>query len=210
MSHCNWLLRVLQAVLIFGLPSAWGQIYVGPAISDSAVVLSNFPSATTPMLLLSAPDEFHSVEPYRRDGVKYNPRRNSPPAEWSEIIRSVAKEQMIPQQLIHAVISAESNYDPAAVSSRGAIGLMQVMPSTARRFGIEDIRSPRANVVAGASYLRFLLNLFESDIELTVAAYNAGELAVLKAGRKVPNFPETQAYVRRVMANLKASGYLLL
>ena len=83
---------------------------------------------------------------------------------------------------------------------------MQVLPSTARRFGIDDPRSPRANVVAGASYLKFLMNLFDSDIELTLAAYNAGETAVFKAGRKVPDFPETQAYVRRVMANLTASG----
>jgi len=202
----KWLLRLLPALLIVGVPAARGQIYVGSATSDSAVVLSNFPSAATPKLLLSAPDEFQSAALRRPDGMRLDSRKNSPPAEWLEIIRSVAMEKMISPRLIHAVISAESNYDPAAVSSRGAIGLMQVLPSTARRFGIDDPRSPRANVVAGASYLKFLMNLFDSDIELTLAAYNAGETAVFKAGRKVPDFPETQAYVRRVMANLTASG----
>jgi soluble lytic murein transglycosylase-like protein len=87
---------------------------------------------------------------------------------------------------------------------------MQVLPATAKRFGVKDPRLPRENIFAGASYLKLLMNIFDSDVELVLAAYNAGERAVLNAGRKVPEYPETKAYVRDVMSHLNATHALPL
>jgi soluble lytic murein transglycosylase-like protein len=97
------------------------------------------------------------------------------------------------------VIDVESRYNPKAVSDKGALGLMQVMPETARRFAGGDMLNPRDNVLTGARYLRFLLDLFKDDVELTVAAYNAGENAVIRAGYRVPSVRETRLYVPRVL-----------
>lgn len=116
----------------------------------------------------------------------------------------------ISPRLVHAVISAESNYNPTAVSPKGAIGLMQLMPATARRFGVQDPFVVRDNVYAGASYLKWLMGYFHGDLELVLAAYNAGEQAVVRAGHKVPRYAETQAYVQRVMTDLRTSGALPL
>jgi soluble lytic murein transglycosylase-like protein len=85
---------------------------------------------------------------------------------------------------------------------------MQLLPATAKRFGIKDPFVARDNVFAGASYLKWLMGFFSGDIELVLAAYNAGEQAVIRAGRKVPQYPETQAYVRRIMADLRSTGSL--
>ena len=97
------------------------------------------------------------------------------------------------------MVRAESAYDPDAVSSAGAVGLMQLMPETARRYGVSDRRDPDANVLAGASYLRDLIAEFEQDLELALAAYNAGENAVRSYGNRIPPYPETQGYVRKVL-----------
>ncbi len=122
------------------------------------------------------------------------------------MIDAVAASVNIAPRLIHAVIAAESNYQSKVVSPRGAIGLMQLMPETARRFGVHDPFVERDNVLAGASYLKWLMRFFDGDLELVLAAYNAGETAVVKAGRKVPQYPETQNYVRRIMADLQSAG----
>lgn len=122
------------------------------------------------------------------------------------MVDGIASAVQVSPHLIHAVISVESNYDARAVSPRGAQGLMQLMPATARRFGLADPFVERDNVYAGARYLKWLLDYFSGDLELALAGYNAGEQAVVRAGRKIPQYPETQAYVRRVMANLKHAG----
>ena len=93
----------------------------------------------------------------------------------------------------------ESAYDAQARSNKGAIGLMQLMPDTARRYGVRDRQDPAANVDGGARYLRDLLEAFENDVELAVAAYNAGENAVVQYGNQIPPFPETRSYVRKVL-----------
>ena len=93
---------------------------------------------------------------------------------------------------------AESAYDPHAVSKAGAVGLMQLMPGTARRYGVTDRRDPRENLTGGVRYLRDLLIQF-NDVVLALAAYNAGEFAVIEHGRRVPPYPETRAYVRKVL-----------
>jgi soluble lytic murein transglycosylase-like protein len=103
--------------------------------------------------------------------------------------------------LLHAVISVESGYDQRAISRKGASGLMQLMPATAARYGIRDILDPQDNIRAGAHYLRDLLSMFDNDVELALAAYNAGEQAVIRHGRRLPPYAETRRYVPMVIAH---------
>ena len=112
-------------------------------------------------------------------------------------------------ELLKAVVSAESAFNPKAVSHKGAVGLMQLMPATARRYGVQaepglsistKLTDPETNISAGTRYLADLLRLFGGQTELAVAAYNAGEGAVMRAGNRIPNYKETQAYVKKVMA----------
>lgn len=125
---------------------------------------------------------------------------------WSKLlapaIREAAHRHAVPVDLLTAVIAVESGFDERAVSGKGAKGLMQLMPDTARRFGVRDVFAADQNLRAGAAYLRTLMNQFPEDLQLALAAYNAGEGAVLRAGRRIPAFPETQLYVRKVLARL--------
>ena len=127
------------------------------------------------------------------------------PGLYAETIRSAAKQFDVDPGLVHAVIAAESNFDPRAVSPRGARGLMQLMPSTATRFGVTDAFDPVQNIAGGVRYLRYLLDLFEGDLVLALAAYNAGEGVVQSAGG-VPNFRETRDYVDRVLSRYGRPG----
>lgn len=119
---------------------------------------------------------------------------------YASIVNDAAMEAGIDQALVHAVVTAESGYNPAAVSRTGAKGLMQLMPATAKRYAVKDIFDPAQNLRAGAHYLKDLLARFDGDLELVLAAYNAGEQAVLKYGRKIPPYRETRAYVPKVLA----------
>jgi soluble lytic murein transglycosylase-like protein len=126
-------------------------------------------------------------------------------AKFAPLVRGAASKYGLDPWLLHAVIRAESGYDPYAVSPQGAIGLMQLLPGTAERFGVEDPFDPRQNVYAGARYLRDLLAMFGNNLELALAAYNAGEGAVLRAGRQVPKMRETLAYIPRVLGHYRAA-----
>jgi soluble lytic murein transglycosylase-like protein len=123
--------------------------------------------------------------------------------KFATIVDNKAKKYKVLPELLHAVIEAESAYDPNAVSPAGAVGLMQLMPATAKRFGVTDRTNPEQNVDAGANYLRKLLNMFDNDVKLAIASYNAGEGAVLKYGRTIPPYKETQKYVVRVLKFLR-------
>lgn len=118
---------------------------------------------------------------------------------YSVVVAQVAGKYGIEAALLHAVISVESGYNAKAVSKRGAAGLMQLMPATAKRYGVADVFDPADNVRAGAQYLNDLLKLFDNDIRLALAAYNAGEGAVIKYGKRIPPYRETVAYVPRVV-----------
>ena len=186
------------------------QIYTGAAAVDSVVVLSNFRSDETPLLLIAEPAAPTATvlihAPLDKSAGTVPPttlRLPVAPAELKRVIDDVAAQVHIAPELLHAVIAAESRYDSRALSPRGAIGLMQLLPTTAMRFGARDPYIPRQNVLAGASYLKWLMALFQNDLELVLAAYNAGEQAVLKAGGRIPPYPETQAYVPRVLAYLR-------
>jgi soluble lytic murein transglycosylase-like protein len=118
--------------------------------------------------------------------------------EYEAHVRTAAGKYKLPVPLLRAVMAVESNYDHRAVSSKGAIGLMQLMPGTARDMFVADAWDPAQNIDGGARYLRILANLYDGDVVKTLAAYNAGPEAVRRAGG-VPNIPETQLYVRKVI-----------
>jgi soluble lytic murein transglycosylase-like protein len=127
------------------------------------------------------------------------------PSTFDKHILAASQETKVDAGLIKAVISVESGYNPTARSPKGATGLMQLMPETARRYGVKDIRDPRENIHGGARYLRDLMTMFNNDIHLVLAAYNAGEEAVMKYGRRIPPYAETTAYVPKVLSRYKKS-----
>ena len=112
----------------------------------------------------------------------------------------------VPAELLHAVIAVESNYSPRAVSPRGALGLMQLMPATAHALGVADPFDVRQNIDGGARLLRQLSDRLGGDLELVLAAYNAGEGSVDRYGRRLPPFAETRAYVPRVLGQLRGAN----
>jgi soluble lytic murein transglycosylase-like protein len=120
-------------------------------------------------------------------------------AKYDQAIAGAAKANTIQAALVRAVIVVESGFNPRAVSKRGAVGLMQLQPATARRYGVKDIYDPEQNIRAGTHYLSDLLTRFDSNLELALAAYNAGEEAVERYGRHIPPYAETLAYVPSVM-----------
>ena len=128
----------------------------------------------------------------------------APPTGIDEAVDQIAARNSLPASLIHSVIKVESNYNPFAVSPKGAQGLMQLIPSTARRFGVGDVFNPIQNIQGGARYLKYLLDLYHDDRNLALAAYNAGEGAVAKYGT-VPPYRETQNYLQLVAEQLKKS-----
>ncbi|MBL8520760.1 MAG: lytic transglycosylase domain-containing protein [Betaproteobacteria bacterium] len=115
------------------------------------------------------------------------------------IINDAARSNGVDPKLIHAVIRAESGYNANATSNKGAMGLMQLIPATAQRYGVNDSYDPRQNIEGGTRYLRDLLRMFNGNMELALAGYNAGENAVIRAGNRIPPYAETQAYVPKVL-----------
>ncbi|HUQ29348.1 MAG TPA: lytic transglycosylase domain-containing protein [Usitatibacter sp.] len=123
--------------------------------------------------------------------------------KYAHIITTASRAYGVDASLVHAVISAESGYDRYAVSRTGAMGLMQLMPDTARRYGVQNMMDPAENIHGGVRYLRDLLSMFKGRVDLAVAAYNAGENAVIRAGHRVPNYAETRHYVPKVLGFYK-------
>ncbi len=124
------------------------------------------------------------------------------------LLRDASVTHGIDYELLQALIATESGFNASAVSPKGAVGLMQVIPPTAERFGVraskdatvqQKLTDPRTNIAAGSRYLRYLINKFPGQLELAVASYNAGEGAVQRAGNKIPNYPETKNYVQTVL-----------
>ena len=137
------------------------------------------------------------------------------------LLRDAAATHGIDYELLQALIATESGFDTRAVSPKGAVGLMQLIPPTAERYGVradknspvsKKLTDPKINIKAGSSYLSDLINMFPGQLELAIAAYNAGEGAVQRAGNRIPNYPETKNYVKTVMqlyTHLKPLGVVL-
>jgi len=154
---------------------------------------SNVPAdARYQVLLRSAPEVSEA-------GARISLAMLSRAAEFDLIIETAAAQASVQPELLRAVIAVESGFDPLAVSAKGARGLMQLMPATARAYGASDAGDPTQNVHAGARYLRDLINRYDDDLELALAAYNAGESAVERYGRTIPPYRETLDYVPKVL-----------
>jgi soluble lytic murein transglycosylase-like protein len=132
-------------------------------------------------------------------GDRYDQQLLAKATQYDAIIEHAAVSSAVEPNLLRAVIVVESGFNSRAVSKRGAVGLMQLMPATASRFGVSNRYDARQNVHAGAQYLKFLMDRFGHDIRLALAAYNAGEDAVERCGGQIPPFTETMAYVPRVL-----------
>lgn len=162
--------------------------------------------ATTPGLgaTLSNDNRLPVAAAARTDGLKsvsapaYNSKLAS---QYKHLIDQTAREFKLDADLLHSIVTVESGYNPQAVSPKGAIGLMQVIPATGERFGVSRLDDPRQNLRAGARYLRFLLSQFNNDLPLVIAAYNAGEGAVQKYRNTIPPYDETRDYVAKVLAS---------
>lgn len=124
--------------------------------------------------------------------------------DYQSLIQEVAASTSLEPALLHAVIQTESAFNPKAVSPKGAVGLMQLMPATAKRFGVTDRTDATSNVYGGARYLRYLLGMFNNNMKLALAGYNAGENAVKRYGNKIPPYRETKGYVKKVMRLYRA------
>jgi soluble lytic murein transglycosylase-like protein len=179
---------------------ACADIYLDASATDE-IRLSNNPTDVTCCVLIVEPaanltdvtSASNDLNSLTIDAKKINQ------LPFNREVAAAAKETLLDPALIHAVIATESHHNPKALSPRGAQGLMQLMPFTARRFSVRDAFNPAQNILAGARYLRELKDLYNGDMLLALAAYNAGPEAVNRYGRKIPPFKETMGYVPRVL-----------
>lgn len=147
------------------------------------------------LVIINVPQQTRPARAIRVDPAQRN--------RFASLIAETARQHRLSPALLHAVITVESAYNPAARSAKGAAGLMQLMPATARRYAVTDIWDPRQNLSGGARYLRDLLGMFNNDLGLALAAYNAGEGAVIQHGNRIPPYPETRQYVPRVLQHFQ-------
>jgi soluble lytic murein transglycosylase-like protein len=184
---CSFVLAVFG-----GIPAAGADIYMR---QDTSGVI-HYTNAPTD-------DQYQLLVAVMREEVPENRAKAKPVASAAQglapSIEEAALVHNVDKALIHAVISVESGYKAAAVSPKGAQGLMQLMPMTAKRYSVADALDPVQNIHGGTRYLSDLLRMFDNNTELAVAAYNAGENAVVRSGRQIPPYRETRDYVPRVM-----------
>jgi len=160
-----------------------------------SVIISDTPPADSRYMLFSKNPPGQSIE-MPGDAAAAQALE---PGRYSRHILAAARETSVDAALIHAVITVESGYNASARSRAGAVGLMQLMPGTAKRYGVKNRLDPQQNIHGGARYLRDLQILFDDNLQLVLAAYNAGEQAVMKYGRRIPPYRETAAYVPKVL-----------
>ncbi|WP_173065541.1 lytic transglycosylase domain-containing protein [Sulfurimicrobium lacus] len=164
---------------------------------DGSVSLSNVPADNRYRVLI--PDQKDNAQASSPNAEQKVLSALAGKARYDRIVDDAARTYGLEGALLHAVISVESHYNPKAVSRKGASGLMQLMPATARRYGVADSFDPVQNIEGGARYLRDLLKMFNSDLSLALAAYNAGENAVVRSGNRIPPIRETRDYVPKVL-----------
>lgn len=187
------------SLLVTGLAISWAgmaDIYILTQ-ENGEISLSNTQVDSRYELLLSSPQENPASLATTAGTAPPSPLAQKMP--FGSLVEETARATNMEAALLHAVIRTESGHNPRAVSRKGATGLMQLMPETAKRYGVVDRYDPADNVRGGARYLKDLMTLFNNDIGLTLAAYNAGENAVARHGNKIPPYRETTKYVDMVM-----------
>lgn len=198
--HREGTLRAMRCIvtlavlgLLAGASPAYADIF---AFTDASGIthFSNVPSDSRFKLLITSPPE-SVMTPASAHGKDWL----GTSAKYDAAIAGAAAANTVQPNLVRALIVVESGFNPRAVSKKGAIGLMQLLPATAKRYGVKDAYDPEQNIRAGTHYLKDLLARFDSNLELALAAYNAGEEAVERHGRHVPPFAETMNYVPNVM-----------
>lgn len=186
-------LIVMLAVLMVSLPISYADIY--RYIDENGVIhFTNTPSGEGYKKILSV-DKDVNWAPHKIRGLARG-------SDYHQIILSKAQKYKVEPSLIKAVIKAESNFDPIAISPKGAMGLMQLMPYTARQMDVRNPFEPEENIEAGVRYLKYLLDKFDGNLTLALAAYNAGADTVERAGG-IPPIQETRQYIRRVLSLCK-------
>lgn len=189
----GWKISVLLVTLLAAAGAeAAARIYTY-VDADGVKHFTDIPDNNRYRLLVLSPNEL------TESGDHYNATVLARATQYDAIIEKAAVATSVEPNLLRAVIVVESGFNSRAVSKRGAVGLMQLMPATASRFGVTNPYDPMENVHAGARYLKFLMNRFGQNMRLALAAYNAGEEAVDRNGGQIPPYTETMAYVPKVM-----------
>lgn len=185
------------AGMLFPLAAQAAGIYAYTG-EDGSISLSNVPVDHRYKILLGDEPRTPLGAAGRGERAK-GVRGLASKANFDAVVEQTAQTYGLESALLHAVISVESGYNPMAISPKGARGLMQLMPGTASRYGVADVLDPVQNLQGGARYLRDLLKLFNRDLQLALAAYNAGENAVARHGNQIPPYRETVNYVPKVL-----------
>ncbi len=182
---------LLAAALVLGLwpRHADAQIYAWRDANGTLVLSDRKLDATADVYEIAGAPAYRSTTPVasRATGMRFEP-----------LVQEYATRQSIRPELVRAVIQVESGFNPSATSPKGAMGLMQLMPQTARELGVSNAYDPEENIRGGTRYLRGLLDRYAGNEELALAAYNAGPGAVERYGRQIPPYRETRDYVRKV------------
>lgn len=186
----------IEVLLLMGIAITGARGDVFAFTDDSGTPhFSDVQNDTRYQLYLHSEQPSHQMNELQNIPAYYSKNREKFMAE----IKRAASLYRVDEALLHAVITVESGYNASVVSKKGAVGLMQLMPDTARRFKVNNLFDPAQNIHAGAQYLSSLLTQFDHNTQLALAAYNAGENNVRKYGGHIPPFPETIAYVPKVM-----------
>lgn len=198
---------MLRPRLLFGaITAACLAAAVGPTYADiyryvdadGNVHFTNVPTDSRYRPYIATKHDPNAVTTTFNDSYRTYPSADR--KRYHAHVIAAARAYSLDPALIHAVISAESGYNPLARSPKGARGLMQLMPGTAKRYGVQNPLDPKQNINAGAAYLRDLLKLFGNDLNLALAAYNAGETSVMEYGNRIPPYRETKQYVPKVLS----------
>nr|CRH07289.1 Putative GH23 : lytic transglycosylase [Candidatus Magnetococcus massalia] len=190
MMHLRFITLSAIALLIVWAAPAQAEIY-SFVDSNGVIHLTDRPQDPRYNRYARIEQDGRRVRPklsYRRSTTLYN-----------GTIKQAARRYGLEPALVRAVIRVESDFDPNTVSHKGAVGLMQLMPGTARMYGVKDSTDPTANIYAGSKHLRYLLKKFRNDLTLSLAAYNAGEGTVARYGNRIPPYRETRNYVTKVL-----------
>ncbi len=192
---------VLTKETVKPTPDAKAAAMKAPATANAATSATvNATARPTPAMVVTQPIVMQSTAATEQAGDAEHIVETTGNPRYDEYVKQAAARNGIDPNLIIAVMRHESGFNSRAVSYKGATGLMQLMPGTARRFGVTNIYDAQQNIEGGAKYLRFLLDQFNGDINLVLAGYNAGENAVVNSGYRVPRYRETQAYVKNISA----------